>query len=116
MILSDALMVFSYQQEVLECNRQQTNTMQKCNIEDTLVLVEDEGEDHSQEDSARHMWNDRVFTERNSFRKTSSKSVMYTNFSLQYSKTSRTQVTAKCEVQSCLWRIHASIVKSGPQF
>ncbi|KAJ8644840.1 hypothetical protein MRB53_006588 [Persea americana] len=35
----------SYQQEVLECNRQQSNTMQKYNIEDTLVSVEDESED-----------------------------------------------------------------------
>ncbi|KAJ8635126.1 hypothetical protein MRB53_009393 [Persea americana] len=35
----------SYQQEVLECNKHQSNTMQKYNIEDTLVPVEDEGED-----------------------------------------------------------------------
>ncbi|KAJ8633584.1 hypothetical protein MRB53_026920 [Persea americana] len=35
----------SYQQEVLECNKHQSNTMQKYNIEDTLVAVEDEGED-----------------------------------------------------------------------
>ena len=41
---------------------------------------------------------------------------MYTNFSLRHLKTSQTQVTAKCEVQSCLWRIHASIVESWPQF
>ncbi|KAJ8633590.1 hypothetical protein MRB53_026926 [Persea americana] len=35
----------NYQQEVLECNKHQSNTMQKYNIEDTLVAVEDEGED-----------------------------------------------------------------------
>lgn len=103
-------------QEVLESNRQPSNTMQKCNIEDKPVPVEDEGEDHSQEDFTRNMWNDGVFNDRNSFRKTLSKFVMYTNFSLQYFKTCRTQVTTKCKVQSCLWRIHASIVKSGPQF
>ncbi|RWR73458.1 Glycoside hydrolase [Cinnamomum micranthum f. kanehirae] len=94
----------NYQQEVLECNRQQSNDMEKCNIEDTLVPVEDEGEDFvTQEDSAHNMWNNRTFIDRNSFRKTLSKFAMYKNFSLWHLKTSRTQVTAKCEVQSCPW-------------
>lgn len=34
-----------HQQEVLECSKQQSNAMVKCNIEDTLVPVEEEGED-----------------------------------------------------------------------
>ena len=41
---------------------------------------------------------------------------IYGNFTLRPLKTNMTKETAHCRDQECPWHIHASIVKSGPQF
>ncbi|RWR83613.1 Transposase, MuDR, plant [Cinnamomum micranthum f. kanehirae] len=66
--------------------------------------------------SAREMWVGREFPDRDTFRKTLAKFAIYGNFTLKHLKTNMYKVTACCKDQNCPWRIHASIVESGPQF
>ncbi|RWR78801.1 Mutator-like protein transposase [Cinnamomum micranthum f. kanehirae] len=66
--------------------------------------------------SARGMWIGREFQDRQTFRNTLAKFAIYGNFTLRPLKTNMTKVIARCRDQECPWRIHASIVESGPQF
>ncbi|RWR76443.1 hypothetical protein CKAN_00488500 [Cinnamomum micranthum f. kanehirae] len=66
--------------------------------------------------SAREMWIGHEFPDRDTFRKTQAKFAIYGNFTLKHLRTNMYKVTACCKDQNCPWRIHASIVESGPQF
>ncbi|XXG61870.1 hypothetical protein AAC387_Pa05g0364 [Persea americana] len=66
--------------------------------------------------SAREMCIGHEFLGQQMFRNTLAKFAIYGNFTLRPLKTNMTKVTARCRDQECPWRIHASIVKLGPQF
>eukprot|EP00268_Persea_americana_P040560 TRINITY_DN40300_c0_g1_i6.p1 TRINITY_DN40300_c0_g1~~TRINITY_DN40300_c0_g1_i6.p1 ORF type:complete len:742 (-),score=94.17 TRINITY_DN40300_c0_g1_i6:207-2432(-) len=92
------------------------NPAQECSVVDTLIPDPDQIGDEHVESSLRDMWKGRRFPDRESFRTTLKKFAIYNNFALKPIKTSRMEVTARCGDPNCPWRIHASIVESGPQF
>lgn len=106
-----------------ECCRDevnQTNTDLRSNeipkVEFDDKMEPDDMEMEFGNNSAREMWIGRVFPDRQMFRNTLAKFAIYGNFTLKHLKTNMTKVTARCKDQDCPWRIHASIVESGPQF
>ena len=56
------------------------------------------------------------FPNRKMFQDTVTKFAIYGNFTLKPLKTNMTRVMTCRKDQDCPWRIHASIVESGPQF
>ena len=66
--------------------------------------------------SSWEMWLGREFANRDDFRKTLAKFAIYNNFTLQHLKTQQFKVTARCKECDCPWRIHASMIDSGPRF
>ena len=66
--------------------------------------------------SAHEMWVGHEFLDNDTFRKTMAKFTIYGNVTLKNLKTNLYKVTAYCKDQNCPWRIHVSIMKSGPQF
>lgn len=99
-----------------EGNEEPRDAVRESTIVDTLLPDPDETDDEHVESSSCDMWKGRRFPDRESFRTMLKKFAMYNNFALKHLKTCRTDVTAKCGDSNCSWRIHASIVESGPQF
>lgn len=93
-----------------------TNLVKDIKILDTLVVAEDLIGIPPREGSSREIWKGMVFQSRDAFRSTLSQFALYNNFAFKPIRTARWEVTTKCSDGSCPWPIHASVVKSGPQF
>ncbi|RWR87935.1 hypothetical protein CKAN_01689900 [Cinnamomum micranthum f. kanehirae] len=91
-----------------------SNAISDVNFQDTMVP--DDSTSETRTNSAREMWIGRLFPDRENFRRALAKFAIYNNFTLKHLKTNMTKVTARCKEESCPWRIHASIVDSGPEF
>ena len=93
-----------------------SNVVSVEDVIDTLVPDDDHiGVDHH-EASFREMWNGRRFQTRESFRNALRKFAMYSNFELHWVKRSMTELSGRCGDHQCPWRIHGSILQSGPEF
>ena len=80
-------------------------------VPDSLVMGDDQNIN-----SMHEMWKGRKFSNRDSFREALAKAAMYDNFAMKRLRTSPTEVTARCSESNCPWRIHATLVNSGPEF
>ena len=100
---------------VVEVNGDKSNAIEDHNIVDTLIPDLEHTDDEHVENSQHDMWKGRQFPDRDSFRETLAKFAMHKNFAIKPLQTSKTEVTARCADHTCPWRIHASIVASGPQ-
>ncbi|XXG79908.1 hypothetical protein AAC387_Pa09g0875 [Persea americana] len=91
-----------------------SHSMQDNTFVDTMVpeaVIAEEGNN-----SVREMWPGREFPDCEAFRKGIAKHAIYNNFTLKHLKANMKMVTASCKDDNCSWRIHGSIVDSGPQF
>ncbi|XXG76983.1 hypothetical protein AAC387_Pa08g1230 [Persea americana] len=66
--------------------------------------------------SAREMWLGREFPDLQDFRRAIAKYAIYNNFTLKHERTNMKMVMSSCKGVGCPWRIHASMVDSGPHF
>ncbi|XXG42208.1 hypothetical protein AAC387_Pa01g2538 [Persea americana] len=66
--------------------------------------------------SIREMWPGHEFPDLETFRIGIAKHAIYNNFTLKHIKMNIKMVTACCKDDNCSWRIHSTIVDSGPQF
>ena len=89
-------------------------TKQDFTTVDTMVpeaITSEEGAD-----SAREMWLGREFNDCEASRICIAKFAIYSNFTLEHVRTNITQITAPRKDANFPWRIHASMVESGPHF
>ena len=95
-------------------SRNEEDDFSKSPFVDTIIpkdVVPEEGAG-----SAREMWLSREFPDRDAFRRAIVKYAIYNNFTLKHERTNMQMVTVSCKGVSCPWRIHASMVDSGPHF